>query len=404
VLRSFRVTNHRSIRTEQELALTPVYDKTRPVVPVAAIFGANASGKTNLLDALRFMQHAVRRSHAEWEPGTGIPRMPFTLDPAALEEPSVYVTELVLDGVRHIYGFEIDDKRVREEWLYAYPHNRRRVIFDREGQQIKLGSTLADNRSRGALLAELTRDNSLFLSSAAHFNLADVLPLYQWFRVGVTVVGADHKADQTTLVERLLPTSASRKAVIGLLRAADLGITDVIVDPLHLDLGAPGSPLRFVHSESGAMLKLEDQSDGTLRWMVIVEELLDTLAHGRLLVVDEFNASLHPRLTAHIVDMFHSPDANQRGAQLIFATHESTLLAPFIGDDVVMRDEVWFVDKDRAGATTLYALSGFKPRKYESTERRYLTGAYGAVPRLFPVEFEDAVALSRERTDGRAAS
>src|SRR5262249_10304922 len=118
VLRSFRVTNHRSIRTEQELVLTPVYDKTRPVLPAAAISGANASGKTNLLDALKFMYTAVRDSYGAWDPRTGVPRTPFLLDPAAAAEPSVYVAELLLDGVRHIYGFEVDDERVREEWLY----------------------------------------------------------------------------------------------------------------------------------------------------------------------------------------------------------------------------------------------------------------------------------------------
>src|SRR5436305_2875591 len=105
----------------------PAYGKTRPVVPVAALFGANASGKSNILDALRFMQHAVRRSFAEWEPGTGVPRTPFALDPAAADEPSVYVVELLLDGVRHIYGFESADERVREQGLHAYPRHRRQV-------------------------------------------------------------------------------------------------------------------------------------------------------------------------------------------------------------------------------------------------------------------------------------
>src|SRR5215475_14366532 len=202
MLLSFRVENHRSLRAEPELVLTPVYDKSRPVVPVAAIFGANASGKSNLLDALDFMRHAVRRSHAEWEVGAGIPRTPFKLDPAALAEPSVYVVELLLDGVRHIYGFEIDNEQVREEWLYAYPRNRRRVIFDREGQQIRLGSTIAEHRSRSALFADLTRHNALFLSVAAHFNVAELLPLYEWFRIGIVTVGADHQAEHDTLVNR----------------------------------------------------------------------------------------------------------------------------------------------------------------------------------------------------------
>lgn len=435
MLRSFRVTNHRSIRAEQELQLTPVYDKTRPVLPIAAIFGANAAGKSNLLDALRFMQHAVRRSYAEWEPGTGIPRAPFALDPAAAYEPSVFVVELLLDGVRHIYGFEIDDERVREEWLYAYPHNRRRVIFDREGQQIRLGSTLADNRSKGALLAELTRDNALFVTVAAHANLADVMPLYGWFRTGVTTVDADHQADHETLVNRLLPTAPEREAVIALLRAADLGISDVIVDPSYAQLidevakvrrdlveaertsesraqtklllerlNSIPSPLRFVHDETGAVLDLNEQSHGTRVWMAMIDHLLDVLKDGHVLAIDEIDSGLHPRLTVRLIELFKNPASNKHSAQLVVTSHDATLLGRELGEDILPRDAVWFVKKDRKGETSLYALADFKPRKDENTERRYLFGSYGAVPRLFDVEFEDAIRLHEDLVGGRVAS
>jgi AAA domain, putative AbiEii toxin, Type IV TA system len=131
MLRSFRVANHKSIKDEQELLLVPAYDKSRPVVPVAGIYGANAAGKSNLLDALRWMQYAVRSSYAEWEPDAGVPRTPFRLDPAAAAEPSLFSVELVLDGVRHVYGFEVDHERVREEWLYSYPRRRKRIVFRR---------------------------------------------------------------------------------------------------------------------------------------------------------------------------------------------------------------------------------------------------------------------------------
>src|SRR5262245_60651897 len=120
----------------------PAYDKTRPVVPVAAIFGANAAGKSNLLDALAWMQTGVRDSFRAWDPGGGVPRRPFRLDPAAAGEPSLYATELLIDDVRYMYGFIVDDDAVREEWLYAYPHNRKRVVFERDGQQWTFGSTV----------------------------------------------------------------------------------------------------------------------------------------------------------------------------------------------------------------------------------------------------------------------
>src|SRR5690242_13617645 len=109
---SFRVANHKSIKDEQQLVLLPAYDKERGALTVAAIFGANASGKSNLLDGLRFMQHAVLASFAEWEPGFGIPRTPFKLDATTLAEPSTFQVELALDGVHHLYGFVLDDEVV----------------------------------------------------------------------------------------------------------------------------------------------------------------------------------------------------------------------------------------------------------------------------------------------------
>jgi uncharacterized protein len=412
VLRSFRVANHRSIRAEQELLLMPAYDKTRPVVPVAALFGANASGKSNLLDALRFMQTAVRRSYADWEPGAGVPRTPFKLDPAAAAEPSSYVVELILDGVRHIYGFEIDEETVREEWLYAYPHNRRRVIFEREGQQIRLGSTIPEHRSRGALLADLTRPNTLFVSAAARLNVAEIMPIYEWFRTGIAVVGPDHQADHETLVERLLPESPVRQAVIGLLRAADPGITDILVHPQYAAIAREmahalqerademkgsyaslaqvrilsnrmrsiPSPLRFIHGENGIPLDLDEQSHGTRAWMIIVDHLLNVLGSGSVLAVDEIDSSLHPRLCARLIEIFQSAETNPRGAQLFVTTHDATMLGPMLGGDVLDRDQIWFVDKGPDRQTTLFALTDFHPRRDEHTERRYLGGSYGAIP------------------------
>src|SRR5258707_15657281 len=121
VLRSFRVANHKSIRDEVELSLLPAYDKSRPTLPVAGIFGANASGKSNLLDALRWMRLAVEASFAVWGPDVGVPRFPFRIDPTWENKPSLYCVEAIVDGVRTTYGFQVDDERVLEEWLYVYP-------------------------------------------------------------------------------------------------------------------------------------------------------------------------------------------------------------------------------------------------------------------------------------------
>ena len=171
MLRSFRVENYKSIRAEVELLLMPTYDKGQLAVPVAGIFGANASGKSSLLGAMQWMREAVASSHFRWDPDGGIPRQPFLLDDSSRAKPSTFVVELLIDDVRYVYGFEVDDQRVLDEWLYTYPKNRKRVIFEREGGKINFGSTVAEARERADVLADMTRPNALLVSVAARSKL-----------------------------------------------------------------------------------------------------------------------------------------------------------------------------------------------------------------------------------------
>jgi uncharacterized protein len=452
MLRSFRVANHKSIRDEQELLLIPAYDKSRPAVPVAGIYGANASGKSNLLDALRFMQHAVLRSYTRWEAEAGVPRTPFRLDVRSSAEPSWYVIDLILDDIQYVYGFSITDERVVDEWLHSYPRKHKRVIFERTEDSVEFGSTVPERRARSELLSSFTRDNSLLLSAAVQAKQEEVLPVYRWFREGLGFV------DDRRFGRSLAPSLSDRvaKAVerfphfIDLLRTADLGIAELHIvetaDPptatarsradrlaseiaeLEWDISRDPdeensalvnriailkreadylrSPRRsremlFLHGEEAVALGIDEQSDGTIAWMTILMEALDALALGSAVMIDEIDASLHPRLTARLIELFRNDAANPRHAQLIFTTHDATLLGTSFGREILARDEVWFVEKDSKGATTLFPLSDFHPRKDENTERRYLGGSYGAVPAVFSDSFVRDV--TREASD-RAAS
>lgn len=450
MLRSFRVENHKSIRDEQELVFIPQYDKSKPVVPVAAIFGANASGKSNLLDALRWLQDAVRHSYASWEAGTGVPRTPFRLDPGFVAKPSGYCVDLLIDGLRHNYGVIVDDEQVREEWLHTFPRGRRRTIFERDRDGVRLGSTVADRRGLGELLGRQTRGNALFLSVAAQNDVAEVQALYQWFRTAI-VFGDVDRVDEASLVGRIR-SDPEHAAIVSLILAADLGLTDLrlseppadlrltasllneLVEVGLLDAGTParrfasGEPipqaiadqlqdekvkaflrriaeirdpsrtpkLVFFHGESDVPLLLEDQSAGTRSWIALVSDALTALDTGGLLVVDEVDASLHPLLSAQLIGLFHEADSNPSGGQLLFTTHDATLLEGY----TLERDEVWFVEKESTtGATNLFALSEFHPRKGEDTAGRYLAGAYGAVPVMSGFDFREPIRLRRERDE-----
>jgi uncharacterized protein len=423
MLRSFRLANHRSFRDEHELLLMPTYDKTgRTTVPVAAIYGANASGKSNLLDALGFMAYAVRDSSARWKPAGGVPRRPFRLDATSAQQPSVFVVELVLDSVRHVYGFAVDDERVLEEWLYVYPHSRKRVIFERAEGSVTFGSTITEQRARKTeLLAQLTRPNALFLSLGAQLGQAEMTPAYTWFTEQLQFGGSAPASLQlvSNVIGFVVGNESRQRMLVDLLRAADLGLSDVRVReqlvPDRTGLRRPeltsGGPLVglmppeliFVHGPGESELTLWDESDGTVSWLGLLLPVLKALESGGTVVVDEIDASLHPELAARLILMFQDDRTNPRDAQLLFTTHDATLLGTAFGEEVLERDQIWFVEKDETGASRLYPLSDFHPRQGENRERRYLGGSYGAVPILSDPAFAKAVRPIGEGVGGRAS-
>jgi len=433
MLKSFRVANHKSIRDEQQLLLTSAYDKAATVVPVAAVFGANASGKSNLLDALRWMQFAVRGSYGRWEADSGIPRTAFRLDAQASSRPSTYVVDLVLDSVPHTYGFSVDEWNVLEEWLYSYPHKHKRVIFERSADTVEFGSTVPERKSRAELISSFMRNNSLLLSTAMQANQEEVAPVYRWFRRLRVVAssGYGRRSVSPALIDQVARMSAESPELVELLQVADLGISDIkvietfeqpsaverdrarrledelfaIEQALSADVeeatrlahrrtmmqreveqllsARRRSELLLLHGNDRVALSLREQSDGTIAWLNLLVPVLTALRTGSPVVTDEIDASLHPRLSARLIELFRNPQTNPHGSQLIFTTHDATLLGTSFGRDILRRDEIWFVEKDVSGSTRLFPLTDFHPRTEENTERRYLNGSYGAVPAVF---------------------
>ncbi|MFI9452357.1 ATP/GTP-binding protein [Amycolatopsis sp. NPDC052450] len=406
MLRSFRLGNHRSFRDEQELLLMPAMPgDERAAVPVAAIYGANASGKSNLLDGLTYMAVGVLTSKVL---GAG-PRSIFRLDAQAGELPSTFVIEILAEGTRYTYGFRAGDDAVLEEWLYAYPEKRRRVVFERTGDDLRFGSTSANLRSKFAALEELIRGDVLLLSFCSGLELGPLMPVYRWFERSLRIVSAEGAwapDDVGSRVGNFLQRDArNSRRLLSLLAAADVGIADVLAElvdepPSHQHtrllpgrvVGTGSGPrwrLRFWHGKTESPFELHDESAGTRNWLRLIPTVLDALDEGQVLVVDEIDSSLHPLLTAKLVSLFQSETTNPHGAQLVFTTHDTSLLGTMLGDAVLDRDQIWFVDKNAEGASELYPLTDFKPRKDQNTERRYLAGSYGAVPVLG--DFAEAV-------------
>lgn len=414
MLLKFSVRNFRSIRDEQELSLiaSPLRDGdggvSHPegfdggVLRVAAIYGANASGKTNVLRALHFMGSAVVRSQSGWKPQQRIARQHFRLDSVSHDESTTMEVDLLINGVRYQYGFSVDSERVREEWCYAFPKGRRQLWFRRDLSVFRFGKFFSTNR----LIQDVTRENSLFLSAAAQNNHKQLLAVYRWFDDQLMLVGGDR---QSLLPLTLASCSddGKKKRVEQLLQAADLGLlgfetveeehderTHKILLALRaaaseVPLGSDALPdvperhteIEFLHragTSDPVRFRTDSESDGTKTYFALLGPIVQALESGGTLCVDELDASLHPLLALELVRIFNSNETNALGAQLIFNTHDSNLLDP----QILRRDQIWFTEKDASGSTHLYPLTDFKSRKDDNLRRGYLQGRYGAIPFL----------------------
>lgn len=411
MLLRFRVSNFLSIRDEQELSLialdehseraeVPVPRSGDSVLPVAAVFGANASGKSNVVHALGFMRDAVLKSHQSWKPDTAVPRQPFLLGGADRADPSTFVVDIAVEGIRYEYGFAVDDRRVTHEWLYSFPEGRPRRLYEREADRpIRFGPSL---KGRRALVADVVRPNSLFLSAAAANNHPQLLPLYRWFSSGCNLATEGNAADR--FEHTLQELENHRDALLSLLRYADFGISDIevenqqmpaeqaeklvaavkAIDPARADTLDPQqvttSDIRLTHTPGGASLPLRVESSGTRTWLELLGPVVSFLRRGACLVIDELDARLHPDLAAKLVALFQDPGANSNGAQLVFNTHDVTLLRKTSAARL-HRDQIWLTEKDEDGVTRLFPLTEYRVRDtLDDVEGRYLAGRYGGVP------------------------
>ena len=433
VLLEFTAENVRSFRDKFELSMVATAlaepgarrsvswrEEGTPidVLPVAAIYGANASGKTNVLKAMSDMRTMVLQSFRQ-APTAPIAQYPFRLDEESAIAPSRFEIDIVLEGIRHQYGFEADRDEVIAEWAYRYPRGRAALLFDRDRDQMEFGPT---ERGKSRAISELMRPNALFLSTAAHANHPVLLKLYEWFSRNLLLAEAGSRASRQAFTTQVLEDPTRADLVLDLLRAADLGITGAkryevddemrerlkqvvrilageeegeaaSVEPLLEDL------MVLTHHGTAGEIEFgpQEESLGTLVWFGLVGPVVDALSRGAVLLADELDASLHPNLVDQLVRMFQSEETNPNRAQLIINTHDVSLLGDATSDSLLGRDQVWFTEKLDDGASRLYPLAGFSPRKDEAVAKRYLAGRYGATPILSTEQFRRIGELVTDR-------
>jgi uncharacterized protein len=417
MLLQFTVGNFKSFKDKVTLSLQATTDDWREddniacvaspdlrLVKAAAIYGPNAGGKSNLIQAMAQFRRFILDSSKDTQKGEPIPVTPFRLHSATEEAPTFFEALFLRDEIRYRYGFEATKEAVVSEWLYKQGESiRETCLFTREIDSIVPGDMFKEGKG----LEERTRSNALFLSVVAQFNgniAGEIMHCVNEFRV---ITGLDDSS-YLPFTMKLLSDKEYQASIRELVRQADVGIEDLIrvdiekeqfseilsknrdirqaVRDLLVQDASDVSIVRTLHQrfdsndrDAGAVefdLKTEE-SAGTQQFFALAGPFLRTLREGSVLVVDELDARLHPLLTKQLVGLFNS-SANRK-AQLIFATHDQGLL----DRKQIRRDQIWFVEKGAMGESNLFCLDEIRGvRKDANFEKEYLLGQFGGVPHI----------------------
>lgn len=383
MLLQFSVTNHRSIKNQAIISMKANSDKSmmeclispdgkKDMVPVMAIYGANAAGKSNILHAMLLMKDMVCGTYAKPLKGEELPQEPFAFQEC--EEPTSFEIIFYNNGIKYAYGYEFNRTRVLNEYLYHWPKGREAMIFNREDDKFEF----RENIQEQLVLAKRTPENRLYLTSSNEWNCPQTEKAFSWFQNNIVGLTSSSSSNEVT-VNAIRRGGVDKGVVLNEMLFADLGICDVILS------GNDDKPIiSTVHQledEQGNKhkysLQLNQESIGTQKFFSRIGSWMEAMKAGAVLIVDEIEASMHPLLTRHLIEMVQDANINCNHAQLIFTTHDTGLLDLTL----LRRDQIWFAEKNEKNMETdVYALTEFSPRKGENIAKGYLQGRYGAIP------------------------
>ncbi len=434
MLIEFSVENYRSFKERKTLSLiassgnelqknliniSSENDKIPPLVRSTAIYGANASGKSNLIRAAFEARELILNSSKATE-GDEIDVTPFMLCETTPKLPSIFDFMFLAGGVRYQYGFSVTKKQIIREWLYAYPHGRTQEWIERAfnsntgNYDIKFGDLFKDSHPQKEQYRTATRTNELLLSKAIQLNSEHLKPLFRWFDEGFEALPPRTVYSPSATLEYMEKSEAEFERVRKLISGFDVGIVNFELSKKEIELQKLPKDLQKILKEelrsrgkkvrpnkghfevktfhplhedleSGKKIKfeMEEESEGTKKLFSLVGYILMCLEEGKVLMVDEMSNSLHPIMAYRLIEMVNDSSINKGNGQLIFSTHDATQL----DSKLLRRDQIWFTERRNDGATDLYPLSDLSPRKDEAFEKGYLKGKYGAIPCLGKIEF-----------------
>lgn len=413
----FSVKNFRSFKNEQRISFVASnYDKSLPenlihtklpglegvkILKAIALYGANAAGKSNVLSALAFSEKLVVNSATELDEGDETGVEPFLFCPECPEHPAEFALRFVVEGVRYHFALIVGRQRVLFECLAAFPEGNERTWYERawddESESYEWSPARPTGFRRDPNIVGYTRQNALFLSTAAKWNNEQIAPIYRWFKTRLRFLRVNSEllgVQPRHTAQFMKQDGIQHEEVVSLLRHGDIGIRSAkaVEHEITRDELPDGFPEEVVEQiirskrlevtlgHQGVEgrtypLRWEDESSGTQKLFALAGPWLESLQKGLVVGVDEIESSMHPNMVVELLRLAFSQRFDN-GGQFLFTTHNPLLLDPTL----LRRDQIWFADKDDEGATHLYPLTDYKPRKGESLARGYLAGRYGAVP------------------------
>lgn len=399
-----------------------IAEKDLRVLRSAVVYGANAAGKTKLFESLAFFKRFIINSSKEGQQGQSIDVQPFLLSEATEHEPSEFEIMFLYNDAIYRYGFEVTKDKVLSEWLFYKPESYEFQVFYRDTVDDTVESH-PKHFKKGAMLHKenMVRPNALMLSVAAQFNDQICTEVLNWFMRKCKIISSVREDRYKGYTMRRINQQGCHDKMLNLIKSADFAIQDITSKTLsEEDITDDMSPemrefLRdkilnekaeiytkseTIHHKYDAYNTIigqttfsmdEDESHGTQKFFYLSGPILDTLETGGILFVDEFDARLHPNLVVRLFSLFNDPILNKHGSQLIITSQNSI----FLKSDLLRKDQLWFVEKDKFEAAHLYSLSDFKAQKVrvnENFETNYLNGKYGAIPYLNHLDsYEDSV-------------
>jgi uncharacterized protein len=413
MLIGFRFRNFRSFLDEQSFSFSTSSDRTHesthliktgmkavPRVSKAAIvFGPNASGKTNLLIALATFRDLILHSSGYSDSQFGERHTPFRFGPSTTQATDFEI-DVLLDHVRYRYAISYDSQRIRSERLLVYRTGKSQRWFERRFDEAAHRDAWAPfspnfNGPR-EMWRKATRPKALFLTTAAQLNSEQLAPLLHWVEHQLEILFPGDMSDVNRIATRIQDESFKTR-VLGLLNAVDIHVDDMRCaeqDPSRSE-PAPASgtgfprqnsahrSIEFLYARDGLVPMWLDsvfEAAGTQRLIGLFGPLLQAVENGKLLLIDEFDASLHPLVARFLICLINDPRVSGKGAQLLLTSHNTTLMDL----DILRRDEIWLVQLDDKHASSLLPLLRSSPRKHELIAKNYLKGRYGAVPLIRP--------------------